>query len=174
MKPVTQPSVFRGLALWSSVRAAWMSYFLLLDLRTLVAWRNNGPFFGIGVDHKLILIISAMPLQLISIVAGFQFGLAGELSTEVTAALFYGFVALEIWQQKKKATVFAVLLLGTESFLLALCIRYAIWTTLLPEFRQFAVSSGLTFLVIYGLCGLYLIRQRSDKTLGKNSISEIA
>jgi hypothetical protein len=174
MKPVTQPFVLRGLALWTSARAAWMSYFLLLDLRTLVALRNNGPFLGIGVDHKLILIISAMPLQLISIVAGFRFGRAGEVSAEVSAALFYGFVALEIWRRKKKATVFAGLLLGIESFLLALCIRYALWTTLLPEFRQFAVSSGLTFLVIYGLCGVYLIRQRSDNPLGKNSISEIA
>ena len=174
MKPVTQPSILRGLALWSSLRAVWMSYFILLDLQSLVMWRNSGPFFGIFVDHKLILIISAMPLKLVSIVAGFQFGRAGELSAEVTAALFYGFVALEIRRRKKRATVFAVLLLGTESFLLALSIRYAIWATLLQDVRQFAVSSGLTFLVIYGLCALNLIRRLSDEILGRNSTSEIA
>jgi hypothetical protein len=33
MAAVTQPTVRRGLALWSSVRSSWMSYFVLLDLR---------------------------------------------------------------------------------------------------------------------------------------------
>ena len=157
MKPPARPPMVRCLAIWNAARFAWMSYLFLLGLRSLVISQSSGPYVGMGVDRNLILSVSAMPTRFICILAGFQFGLIGEISVEAIAVLMYYLAALGIWRRTKGLAVFASVLVGAESLLLAVCLRYAMWTTLLPEFRKFALSFGIGFLAVYILSTIYLL-----------------
>jgi hypothetical protein len=171
MKPLLRPPILKGLAIWNAARTAWMSYLVLLGLRSLVFSQNNGPYVGIGIDRSLILRVSAMPTELIGIIAGFQFGRVGHISTEGIAALVYSLAALGTWRMTKGLGIFATVLMGTESLLLAFCLRYAFTTTLLPEFREFAVSSGLAFLAVYALTTVYLLRDNFRRISGARPTS---
>lgn len=167
MKLFAQPLILKYLAFWDAARAIWMSYLVLLDFRSLAFSQNTGPYVGIGIDRNLIFTVGAMPTKLFCILAGFQFGRLGETLAEVTSVLVYSFVALAIWRRRKEARALAVLLTGAESLILAMCIRYALWTTLLPEFRQFSVSCGFVFFVMYSVSTTSLLGPYVKRLFGK-------
>jgi hypothetical protein len=142
-------------------------------MRSLVFSQNYGPYVGLGIDHNLILSVGAMPTRLICILVGFQLGPIGEISAEAAVVLAYYLAALGIWRSTKGLAVFATMFVVAESLLLALCLRYAISTTLLPEFRKFAVSSALGFLAVYSLSTIYLLRQNIKRILGNGPTSSV-
>ena len=146
------------LAIWNAVRAGWMTYVALLEIRTLAFSQNNGPYVGIGIDRAMILTVCAMPTNIICIVAGFQFGRIGDVSVTAVAAITYLLVAFGIWRRTKAGATFGLLLVCVELLILMVCIWSTFTTTLLPEYREFTLGSGFAFIALHGFSAIYLSR----------------
>ena len=154
------------LAIWNAVRAAWTTYVALLEIRTLAFSQNNGPYVGIGIDRAMILTVCAMPTNIICTVAGFQFGRMGDVSVTAVAAISYLLVAFRIWRQTKAGAAFGFLLVCVELLILMVCIWSTYTTTLLPEFRNFALGVGFAFLALHGFTAIYLLRRTFGDRFG--------
>jgi hypothetical protein len=157
------------LAIWNAARGGWMTYLALLGIRSLAFSQNNGPYVGIGVDRTLILTVCAMPAKLICIVAGFEFGRIGDVSVTAVAAISYLLVAFGIWRRTKAGAAFGLLLVSVESLILMVCIWSTFTTTLLPEYRAFALGSGFAFLALHDFSAIYLLRRTFGDRFGSTS-----
>src|ERR1700722_961407 len=154
------------LAIWNAARAAWMTYVALLEIRILAISQNNGPYVGIGIDRAMILTVCAMPTNIICTVAGFQFGRMGDVSVTAVAAISYLLVAFRIWRQTNAGAAFGFLLVCVELLILMVCIWSTYTTTLLPEFRNFALGVGFAFLALHGFTAIYLLRRTFGDRFG--------
>jgi hypothetical protein len=165
--------VLKGFMVWNVVRAGWMTFYVLLDFRTLAWEYYKGLYVGIGIDRRILLAVAAMPIKFAAILAGFRYGRLGDIVIEILAAAAYWVVAVGIWRGKRWTRYFAVVLGILESLLLVDYLTYAIPSPLVPDLRPFAVSSALGFLGIYSFSAMYLLLPSTKKPFGDNAAPEV-
>lgn len=147
------------IAAWSAVRALWMGALVFLILRGDLAYHE--PYFGMGVNREVLIVVAVMPIKLLGIVAGLRFGRAGDAVVEAVAAMSYACVALGIWTHRNGLRHFAV---GLALFDLALLVIVAVGvmrSPLLPELHPAAVFASSIFIAIYGLTAFELRRTKN-------------
>lgn len=160
----------RCLAVWNAVRAVWVGYFAVVDLLTLAAVRGpKGPYFGIGVTARLLIIIAAMPLKLIGVLAGLRVELTGDTTVQILATTGYACVAIGIWRHRDGMRRFAIALGILEFVLLALYLSDIACYNLFSELRPIALVSSSAFMAVYGLIAIWLSVPDTRRLFGSES-----
>jgi|SRR5580700_8136126 hypothetical protein len=173
MRPFSPKSTLKYIALWNAFRAVWMTFFVILDLRSLAALGYKGPYFGIGLDARFLLTIAVMPFKLLGVVAGFYFGRVGDMTVEIVAALTYASVALGIWRRSSKMRHFAVALNVFEALLLVLSLTYAVASPLLPELHLPFILYFTSFAVVHSSVTIWLLQGRVKDSFAPGATSAI-
>jgi|SRR5277367_3176494 len=172
MKMLSTQFALRVFALWTLLRCAWMSFAVYADLQDLAGAGQKGPYVSVGVDSRFLFSIAAMPVKLIGIIMGFRFGRAGDTAVAVVAAVVYATIAIGIWRHSNSIRLLAVVWSSLELLLLLLCMRYALPSPLLPEFRPHILAYCSIFSILYGVSTICLVAS-NRKSFGVDAVSTI-
>jgi hypothetical protein len=155
----------RLIATWTCFRAVWALYIISSDILYLL---QNGDLGGYGIapNKFLLLMIGAMPPQLVCNFVLMDQGRRADIGVEILVAGAYLLVAVGLFRDSKFGRVSAIALYCLEVILLAVYIGYVIpllWRTWDASLRTFSVFSGCLFLGIASLCLVSQIRARPVK-----------
>ncbi len=150
----------RLIVLWNAVCATWMLYVVCIDLVALARGGDAGGY-GIFVDRKVLIMVSAMPLQVASAIALMGLGRTVALAFEIPAALAYCLVTFGLWRGSRLVRAFAVAFFAVLCLLLGLYLGYIVplcWSDWGKSLGSFAIVGGLLSLLVNGWIVAYLLR----------------
>lgn len=165
MKAFSRSLLLKLFSFWNALRACFMTVFVFRDFRSLVEMGNGGPYVGIGINRRLLLVVAAMPCKLVGILLGFRYGKIGDVATEVVAVVAYAFLSISILRSQASFIKFGVVFNAFEVLLLGVLIFYAMRTSLLLDFRVFALSFWSVAFLTYAfttICVWLDAAKRSD------------
>jgi hypothetical protein len=127
-----------------------MVYITLIDLLILARSGDSGGY-GIAPNSMLLIMVGAIPPQLISTIGLLYSGRRTSVAVEILTTLIYVVISAGLWWNNTLVRRFAIGFYGIELALLSFYLVYVIplfWNSWSIELRVFSVISGLMFLAI--------------------------